>query len=61
MACLRAAIIAYDNTSIQMTGQEIGQDAFSGVSETKIYHDVCTQRENTPNQNKRCCRLCLMP
>jgi hypothetical protein len=43
MACLSAAIIAYDKARVEMTGQEIGQDAFSGVSETEIYNDIRAQ------------------
>jgi hypothetical protein len=48
MTCLRAAVVAYDNPRLEMAGQEIGEEAFTGVSKTKIYYDVGAQGENTP-------------
>jgi hypothetical protein len=44
MACLRAAVIAYNNTRLEIAGQEISQQAFAGISKTKIDKDVCAQR-----------------
>ena len=41
--CLRAAVIAYNDTCMEATDQEIGEDAFSCVSKTKIDNDIRTQ------------------
>jgi hypothetical protein len=48
MTRLGAAVISYDDTGLKMTDKEIGQQAFSGVPETEIYNDVCTQEQNAP-------------
>ena len=43
MARLGPAVIAYNQAGAGLAGQEIGQEAFSAVSETKVYNDVSTQ------------------
>ena len=45
MASLRSAVIAHDNWRVETARQEIGQETFSGVSETKIDDDIGTQSD----------------
>jgi hypothetical protein len=48
MPRLSAPVIAHDNTGLKMTGQVIGQHAFSGIPKAEIYNDGCAQRKDTP-------------
>ena len=43
MTGLRAAVVAHDHPRVEMAGQKIGQETFSGVPKTKIDNNVCAQ------------------
>jgi hypothetical protein len=46
MACLRAAIIAHDNTCAAVAGKEISEDALACITKTKVNNNIRAQRRS---------------